>query len=85
MMQTMRYIQVFLIAAALLAAGCKSTKNDIHANKAKEKTRVVTPVVLETEAMMIEAKMNQELEQTEKAVKGYQTILTRDPNYGAAL
>lgn len=85
MMHKMKYIPVFLVLA-LLAAGCKSTQTSGQKSTGdKGKQRTVTSVDLETEAMMIEAKMNQELERTEKAVKGYQTILTRDPNYGAAL
>ena len=85
MMHKMKYIQVFLVLA-LLVAGCKSTQTTGQKNSGdKGKQRMVTSVDLETEAMMIEAKMNQELDQTEKAVKGYKTILTRNPNFGAAL
>ena len=85
MMHKMKYIQVFLVLA-LLVAGCKSTQTTGQKNSGdKGKQRMVTSVDLETESMMIEAKMNQELDQTEKAVKGYKTILTRNPNFGAAL
>jgi len=86
MMQKMRYIHVLLIAVALLSAGCKSTQTTSQKGLGdKGKQRMVTTVDLETEAMMIEAKMNQETGQVEKAVKGYQTILMRNPGFGAAL
>ncbi|MBQ1853895.1 MAG: tetratricopeptide repeat protein [Prevotella sp.] len=77
---------------ALLVAGCKSSKDSSRQSSGSKQQAsgsgvrtMVSSVDLETEAMMIEAKMNQELDQTEKAVKGYQTILTRNPNFGAAL
>ena len=74
-----------LLAMMLVMAGCKTTKNSGQKPVASGQRTMVSTVDLETEAMMIEAKMNQELDQTEKAVKGYQTILTRNPNFGAAL
>ncbi|MBO4752510.1 MAG: tetratricopeptide repeat protein [Bacteroidales bacterium] len=80
----MKYIQVFLVLA-LLVAGCKSTQTTGQKSSGdKGKQRMVTTVDLETEAMMIEAKMNQETGQVEKALKGYKAILTRNPNFGAA-
>ena len=80
-----KHIQA-VVALTLLLAGCKSSQNVVqNVSAEKDKPRKVTTVQLETEALMIDAKMYQETGQVEKALKNYQTILTRDPNFGAAM
>ena len=91
-MKNNRIIFFIGLAIVLAMAGCKSSKDssrqsaDNRQQAAGSSTRsTVSTVDLETEAMMVEAKINQETEQVEKALKGYQAILTRNPKFGAAL
>ena len=79
-------IFIFLtIVLTVLMAACKSTKNGSQQPATKNTRTTVSTVDLETEAMMVEAKMKQETGQVEQALRGYQAILTRNPKFGAAL
>lgn len=73
------------IATVLVWTGCKTTKPTSQPTATGGVRATVTTAELENEAMMVEAKMYQETGQVEKALQGYQTILTRAPKFGAAL
>mgnify|MGYP002624685838 CR=1 FL=1 len=73
------------MALLLVMAGCRSAKDSGHQASDGGQRRIVSTAELETEAMLIEAKMSQETGQVEKALQGYQTVLTRNPKCDAAL
>lgn len=86
---TMRKIVIYsLMAAAVLASGCRGGKD---ATRSEAKGKYVRPAIVErteaelkTDGLMIEAKMAQEVGKAEEALAKYREIVTRDPHYGGA-
>ena len=76
---------LLLVLLAVFLTGCRSGKSAGGSTKYQRPPVVqVSQPQLESEAMLIEAKMNQELERTEKALQLYRTVITRSPNCHAA-
>lgn len=83
-----RLLTYILLVAVVLAAGCKSGKGVADKSSGQKHERkpavTVSPVTLETDGMLIEAKMAQETGNNEKAMELYRSILVRNPRYAVA-
>ena len=83
-----RLLTYILLVAMVLAAGCKSGKGVADKSSGQKHERkpavTVSPVTLETDGMLIEAKMAQETGNNEKAMELYRKIKDEYPNHIAA-
>ncbi len=75
---------VLLVCLAAIT-GCKSSNRLADKGPQKAQERVVTDEILRMEAMLIDAKMQQQIEQDGKALTTYRQMLKTDSEYGAAL
>jgi len=81
------YRLIFLIAIAITMTGCRSNKPAVkESNTAFQRPPIVerSDESVRTDAMMIDAKLQQVVGNTEHASLLYRQILTRDPQYDAA-
>lgn len=85
-MKRFPYIIICVVLLAAVAAGCKSPQSTSQATKRIERpvAKEVSDATLQTEALLIEAKMQQEAGNFEQAMAGYRQIVKRDNGCAAA-